>query len=463
MQIKEFLDNVCEQIRYKPIRNEIAEELENHIIETKENYIEDGIEEKIAEQRAVEQMGDAVDIGKRLNKIHKPKLEWKLLINTIVLLGFGLLVAVTRNINYEVGLYQNGYERLFNAPIIFSISCIIGILLSIGVYFSNYKKLQKYATITYIFATIIGIFINNFGRIYIPFLDIKSQVPRILPMLLYIISFVGFIQNIKENKDIIKVQIKYHLIKEHYLKIGKIIILSFFSLLVMASISNILILAISYLLITTAKIFRLKKIAKKKLGILLIILVIVATAFLSSYLGIFTNERARNRIMTSFNPYNDPNGEGWIGVQQMKVVNYAKLFGPEDSEENVKEVMDLFNQGTDQAFLSILSNYGWIISIILVATVIIFSIILIVDSTKIKDMYGKLIIIGISSSFILQSIFNILMNVNLGMRMNVNIPFISYGGLELVINIVTLGLVFSIYRRKDIVFDNKKIMIKQEN
>ena len=42
MQTKEFLNNVCEQIKYKPIRNSISEELENHIEESKENYIEEG-------------------------------------------------------------------------------------------------------------------------------------------------------------------------------------------------------------------------------------------------------------------------------------------------------------------------------------------------------------------------------------------------------------------------------------
>ena len=31
MQIKEFLNTVCEQIKYKPIRNSISEELKNQI------------------------------------------------------------------------------------------------------------------------------------------------------------------------------------------------------------------------------------------------------------------------------------------------------------------------------------------------------------------------------------------------------------------------------------------------
>ena len=89
MQIKEFLNTVCEQIKYKPIRNSISEELENHIEESKENYIRDGLEEKEAEEKAIVQMGNAEEIGKKLNKIHKPKLDWKLLIILIVLLGFG--------------------------------------------------------------------------------------------------------------------------------------------------------------------------------------------------------------------------------------------------------------------------------------------------------------------------------------------------------------------------------------
>lgn len=76
LQIKEFLNIVCEQIKYKPIRNSISEELKKHIEESKENYIKEGLDEKEAEEKAITQMGDAEEIGKSLNKIHKPKLEY---------------------------------------------------------------------------------------------------------------------------------------------------------------------------------------------------------------------------------------------------------------------------------------------------------------------------------------------------------------------------------------------------
>ena len=71
MQIKDFLEKVCNEIRYKPIRKEISEELENHIEEAKEEYMHKGKSEEEAINRAIDDMGDAEIIGKTLNKIHR--------------------------------------------------------------------------------------------------------------------------------------------------------------------------------------------------------------------------------------------------------------------------------------------------------------------------------------------------------------------------------------------------------
>ena len=50
---------------------------------------------------------------------------------------------------------------------------------------------------------------------------------------------------------------------------------------------------------------------------------------------------------------------------------------------------------------------------------------------------------------------SILMNFNLGAKADFNIPLISYGNINLVINMMTLALVLSIYRRKDIIINNE--------
>lgn len=142
MQTKEFLNNVCEQIKYKPIRNEIAEELQGHIKDIKESYIEEGVNEEEAEKKAIKQMGEPEKIGKKLNKIHKPKMNWQLLILTIILLEFGYLIS-----------YVDGTDK-WKINLIISIFTIIPCIL---IYFLDYRKTKRYSYIFYIMATILTI------------------------------------------------------------------------------------------------------------------------------------------------------------------------------------------------------------------------------------------------------------------------------------------------------------------
>lgn len=51
-----------------------------------------------------------------------------------------------------------------------------------------------------------------------------------------------------------------------------------------------------------------------------------------------------------------------------------------------------------------MAHYGWVVSIEIVLTVLALSIELIINSIKIKEINGKLLIIGMSSMFILQSV-----------------------------------------------------------
>lgn len=70
-----------------------------------------------------------------------------------------------------------------------------------------------------------------------------------------------------------------------------------------------------------------------------------------------------------------------------------------------------------------------------------------------------MLIIGISCLFIFQSVFNVLMNLNLWFEAGFELPFVSYGGTGLIMNMICLALVLSIYRRKDILISssNEKV------
>ena len=416
MQIKEFLNSVCEQIKYKPIREYILYELKNHIEETKEAYIENGMSSEEAEEKAVFQMGDAIEIGKKLNKIHKPKLDITLLIFTIIPLFFGLLVAYIRNNNTSINLTENSFFK-------FVVTLIIGVSLGIGIYFINYKKMLKYSNLFFCLAIIL-----------------TFSVPTVA-MPIYVISFIGFLESMyEENKfslEIDGLKINLNFIKI-YVAMG-------ISLVVMieTSLVNFTILVITYLILFSVKLLQMRKIST----LILIWVILLITLFLSILSYFYAGGFISNRIIGSFLPETDPQGSGWLGINQNKIINTAKSFG---KAENMSDALNLFEEGTNYAFISILANYGWVLAISMVTSVILLNIKLIINSIKIKDFYGKMLIIGFSSMFIIQILFNILMNLNVGLKININLPLVSYGGSGLIVNIAIISLILSIYRRKDI-------------
>lgn len=295
-----------------------------------------------------------------------------------------------------------------------------------------------------------GCHINGILYIYVTNLFIVS--PTVVAIPLYIIAFAGFINDLNKEKKLEILILKYTNIKINInlLKIIGLSILSLVLLQLIPSIVSVFVLALAYLILGTIKILqkkenRIKNIVKlwgtvTLLGILLIIQIIGVSPY------------TWNRLEVAINPKSDPEGYGWVAINRKEIIESAKLWG---EAENTSNAIDLFDEGTNFAFISVLAHYGWIVSIEIVLAIIAFSIKIILNVIKIKDSYGKLLIIGISSMFILQSIFNILMNLNLWIEADFNLPFVSYGGANLVINMMSLALILSIYRRKDIiVFQN---------
>lgn len=450
LRINQFLESVCEQIKYKPIRKDIAKELENHLEESKENYIQQGMEENIAEEEAIKQMGEAIEIGKELNKVHKAKFDWRLLIIICILLCFGFLVVLIRIKN---GLNGSVTQSNIGKYILF---LIIGVTIGIAVYFMDYRKISKYSNILYLIATgiiiyalLFGIMVN--GRPYIYIGPSITFAPEIIAVPLYIIAFVGFVNDFNKDNKLEKLISKYINIKVN-INLLKSISLGLFSLFVLTLIPSMVssfIVGMTYLIIGTVKIIQKKENRIKNLIKLWGTVTIIGLFLILLITG--NAPYKWDRLTVAINPESDPEGGGWVAMNRKTIIESAKIFG---EAENTSDAIDLFDEGTNFAFISVLAHYGWVASIIMVLAVIALSIKLILNAIKIKDFYGKLLIIGISSMFIMQSVFNIFMNMNLWLEANFNLPFISYGGANLIINIMCLALILSIYRRKNIIIEN---------
>ena len=92
MKKQEFLSIVRKQIRYVFVRDAIEEELKQHLNDSMEALIEEGLPWQEAEEEAVRQMGDPVEVGVMLNKEHKPLLGYLLAMSRIIL--FLLIISI---------------------------------------------------------------------------------------------------------------------------------------------------------------------------------------------------------------------------------------------------------------------------------------------------------------------------------------------------------------------------------
>ena len=172
--------------------------------------------------------------------------------------------------------------------------------------------------------------------------------------------------------------------------------------------------------------------------------------------------------------YYEPTSAYWVGVEtegeqrvnfvRGEVFKTAKLFGKSDLGNTPIEneygyfwdISRYFGTKGDFAFLGMVSRYGWIAGFGTVGLLLLFNIKLIINAIKMKDRYGKLLVIGIASLYIVQTVCNLLMNLGIIGVAEFNLPFISGGDIEWLMNIMCMSLVLSVYRRKDINFEEPK-------
>lgn len=137
-----FLEDVSEQISYKPLRPSIARELEDHIRDRADQYRSQGLSQEEAEKKAVAAMGNPVSIGTELNAIHHTRVCVPLIALTAVLLLSGFFAASYMQWSPE----QNANGFLYYLP---------GIALLIFITLKGYPWLIRYQNLLFWLAVIL--------------------------------------------------------------------------------------------------------------------------------------------------------------------------------------------------------------------------------------------------------------------------------------------------------------------
>jgi rod shape determining protein RodA len=162
----------------------------------------------------------------------------------------------------------------------------------------------------------------------------------------------------------------------------------------------------------------------------------------------FLEKHQRERIDAFLNP-SDPTLPGNYHVLQSKItIGSGKIWGKGIFKGSYHRRDYLPVQETDFIYAVLGEELGFIGGGILLLLYSIFLYKMIKISKNAKDIYGSLIVIGITFMFAFQIFENIGMTMGIMPVTGVTLPFVSYGGSSLITTMIALGLVLNISMRK---------------
>lgn len=433
--IEHYLDTVCRQIKCKTTHNAIREELTEHIEELQEAYIAQGNDEATATERALTQMGDPQEIGRQLHKTHKPQTDWVTLGLLALLLTFGAFVL-------------SGYQTYlpFNIGTRQTFFTAIGLCIAALFYFTDYTKLFKYSLILYGVSVIFNLYMLsthfNMGGFWLSIGSVAIDSSALI-LCGYMLSLSGLAIHWQTERPsdswflISAMALAVILISLQHLAKAFILIIICLSLLHYS---------ISHAAWCTNP--------KKQLTILYSILAVLFLA--SSFLFIASEPYRAARFSAFLHPENDPMGSGYVAMQQRTVMANTPWFQGMPQKDAFFETdygprFIVPEAHTDLVFTYIIGRFGWGVAIALCFIMAVLICKMIQLSRKIQDSYGKALCYSITGFFAAQIICNILMNLTLFPYSSISLPFISYGGSMLVLDIVLMAIFLNVYRRKNLV------------
>ncbi len=422
-KVSEYLSTVCEQIRWKKAHFVISKEIEDHIIDQKNAFITNGLDEETATDKAIKEMGDPVLVGSELDHTYRPKVEWSIIVMTgiILLLGIAIRIFLT---------YDSDIQLMLPKSIIIT---IIGIGCMAFVYFLDFTTIGKYPKVIYfsfitiaIGATVVSPLYNGIS-FYTHFL-----------LLLFPTVFAGII---------------YSMRTKGYLGIilsGAFMVIPLLIGVMSSHFSSVVLFSLACLILLTLAIvkgwFNVKKLSA--------ILLIYVPTIITSFAIVFSSPYRLRRLINSVAPSLDPRGAGWIGTMTRKIIASAKFIGQGDFELGELPITSALPCiDTDFLLTYLIHELGWISFIVIMAVLTVFIIWSFILCSRQKSVLGRLVSTSVLITFTMQVVIYAASNLGIQILSQLTLPLISYGGIATTINMIQIGILLSVFKSGYLVSD----------
>ncbi|MBE1237349.1 rod shape-determining protein RodA [Phaeovibrio sulfidiphilus] len=158
----------------------------------------------------------------------------------------------------------------------------------------------------------------------------------------------------------------------------------------------------------------------------------------------------KRRILTLFNPDNDPLGAGYHITQSKIALGSGGMFGKGYMNGTQSSLNFLPERQTDFIFPMMAEELGMMGALILLTLYVILILYGFVIAFRCRTAFSRLVAMGITSTFFLYVFINVAMVMGLIPVVGVPLPLISYGGTALLNLLLGFGLLQCVYVNRDV-------------
>ena len=177
---------------------------------------------------------------------------------------------------------------------------------------------------------------------------------------------------------------------------------------------------------------------------------IFATALASMpILWHFLKDYQKTRIMVFIDPNVDPLGSGYHIIQSKIAIGSGMLFGKGIFQGTQSQLNFLPENHTDFIFAVVGEEFGFVGAVILLLLYLIVLWRGIQIAKKARDMFGRLLAVGITSMLAFHVLVNVGMTTGIMPVTGIPLPFMSYGVSALTTDIWAIAILMNIHMRKN--------------
>lgn len=426
----QYLKTLLEQIRCRKARPYIRQELQNHMEDQIEANIHAGMDYKSAEKEAVKDMGDPVETGISLDRIHKPQIAWKLLFMIVLISVAGIMthIMIAKHID-GVAAYTSGR---------YVIHVIVGIAVMMVLYFMDYTVLAGFSKL--IAAVLLAICLLTLlfggsvnGMTY--FIIIGGRPISIQALMLFYVPIYG------------GVIYKYHgLGYKGLMKAVTWMVLPVLLVLRIPAAMTAGLMLISMLVMLTIAIWKDWFVVHKKkamAGLWGIFMVLPVVTFFGMYSGndLASYQKARIHAFVS-----NSGAANYLTATLRSFLTTNKVIG--NSGADISATLPAFNADYILTYLS--STYGMIVAILVCCILAVLILTIFGTAMKQKNQLGMMMGCGCGMIFLVSFLINVLENLGALPPTATFLPFLSAGGSYVIVSYGLIGIVLSIYRYKNV-------------